>query len=198
MIKIFTVVIILSTILSCQKKDEKHVIKSKVSDTVLSTPIKPTAIKTKNDSKDIKASVSLPFDFENYQKTCFTGNPSECQQKYPTLATSEYDKIMKIIGTKDGQPESIFSIQSTIETSFDIYVLYYEGDSSLQDIITVNKDKIISHQSIGYAMPENETYDTFIINPDMTIDIYEVSYADNSRKKKEKYRISAEGNISKI
>lgn len=152
------------------------------------------SIKGKQESR-----VSLPFDYENYFQTCISNPSSDCSKKYPVLSSSEYEKAIAIIGAQNGLPESIFSIQPTFENPISIYVLDYEGDSTSQDIITISNGKVVGHQSIGYAFPENKTFDSFIINPDMTIDVYEISYANHSKKrKKESYKISRNGSISKI
>lgn len=155
---------------------------------------------TAKDQKNVSDSlVSLPFDYEEYEKTCIQQGTSDCQKRYPTLNKAKYDKIIKITGITEGSPESVFHVESTLGNHINIYILNFEGDSGSQEMITVNHNKIISRQSIGYAMPEEETYETFIINPDMTVTIFEVSFTDPSKKKeKEKYKIAADGHISKI
>ncbi|WP_160136698.1 hypothetical protein [Chryseobacterium sp. c4a] len=143
--------------------------------------------------------VSLPFDYEKYKKTCIQEPSSDCSKMYPVLDQAESARIIKIMGITESNPESIFQIQPASGSNIDIYVLNFEGDSNSQEIVTVHNNKVISRQSIGYAMPEEDTYEAFIINPDMTIDIYEISFTNSSKKKKkEKYKILAIGTISKI
>lgn len=157
-------------------------------------PIEPT-----NNSSASSQYVSLPFDYEKYKKICIQEGSPDCSKIYPVLGQSEFDTVVKIIGITEGNPESIFQIQPASGSTVNIYVLNFQGDSSSQELVTVSNNKVIGRQSIGYAMPEEETYETFTINPDMTVDIYEISFTDSSnKKKKEKYKIAANGSISKI
>ncbi|BAP30551.1 uncharacterized protein CHSO_1514 [Chryseobacterium sp. StRB126] len=167
-----------------------------------------TLVPQKPDSKTVEPTssssansqyVSLPFDYEKYKKTCIQEGSPDCSKMYPVLGQSESDSIIKIVGITEGNPESIFQIQPASGSTINIFVLNFEGDSNSQELVTIGNNKVISRQSIGYAMPEEETYETFIMNPDMTVDIYEISFTDNTKKKKkEKYKISANGTISKI
>ncbi|REC50181.1 hypothetical protein [Chryseobacterium pennipullorum] len=160
---------------------------------------KESSILIKKEKGSAVGTVHLPFDYENYKQTCIQSSSADCQEKYPLLNTSEYDKIIKILDRNEGRPQAIFPIQSIFNSDIAVYVLNFEGDSSLQEIVTVKNNKIVSSQSIGYAMPDEETYETFIINSDMTIDVYEISFADHlNKKKKGKYKLSAHGNIEEM
>ncbi|WP_129037276.1 hypothetical protein [Chryseobacterium sp. CH21] len=156
----------------------------------------------KKEKELVNNSINLPFDYEKYKQVCIQSNTIDCQKRYPSLNKTEYNKVIKIIDIKEGAPESIFSLKPIPQSNINIYIFNFEGDSSSQEIVTINNNnnnKVISRQSIGYAMPEEDTYDSFIINSDMTIDIYKISFADKLNKKKsEKYKILANGTISKI
>ncbi|AZA93106.1 Uncharacterised protein [Chryseobacterium nakagawai] len=189
-------------LISCKKAPEPNNTNQnavKAQDTLVSSKPAQETAEPANESSANTQYVSLPFNYEEYKKTCIQEGSPDCSKKYPVLGQLESDKIIKIIGITEGSPESIFQIQSASGSPINIYVLNFEGDSNSQELITVNNDKIISRQSIGYAMPEEETYETFIMNPDMTVDIYEISFTDSSnKKKKEKYKIAPTGKISKI
>ena len=189
-------------LISCKKAPEINNTKPdsvKTHDTLVSPkPESKTTEPTSNTSASSQY-VSLPFDYEKYKKTCIQEGSPDCSKIYPVLGQSESDAIIKLVGITEGNPESIFQIQSASGSTINIYVLNFEGDSSSQELITVSNNKVIGRQSIGYAMPEEETYETFTINPDMTVDIYEISFTDSSnKKKKEKYKIATNGSISKI
>ncbi|WP_164723344.1 hypothetical protein [Chryseobacterium aureum] len=159
---------------------------------------KEDSLPIKKEKELVDNRINLPFDYEKYKQVCIQSNTTDCQKKYPSLNKTEYNKVIKIIDSKEGAPESIFSIKPISQGNISIYLLNFEGDSSSQEIVTINNNKIISRQSIGYAMPEEDTYDSFVINPDMTIDIYKISFDNLNKKKSEKYKILANGTISKI
>ncbi|MDN3694161.1 hypothetical protein QWZ06_18715 [Chryseobacterium tructae] len=197
-----------SILLSCNKQESKMEGRKENSINHNSLKAQDTLVSSKPDSKTAESTgsssvnsqyVSLPFDYEKYKKTCIQEGSLDCSKMYPVLGQSESARIIKIMGITEASPESIFQIQPVSGSNIDIYVLNFEGDSNSQEIVSVYNNKVVSRQSIGYAMPEEDTYEAFIINTDMTIDIYEISFADSSKKKKrEKYKILANGNISKI
>ena len=64
--------------------------------------------------------------------------------------------------------------------------------------INIKNNKIIAKEAIGYAMPDNETYQSFLINNDLTIDVYDVNYNSRSKKILERHQIKHDGSIVKI
>lgn len=208
MVKNISLIFILLIVFSCNKQESKMESRKensinhnylKAQDTLVSPKPDSKTAESKGSSSTNSQYVSLPFDYEKYKKTCIQEGSPDCSKMYPVLGQSESARIIKIMGITEGRPESIFQIQPVSGSNIDIYVLNFEGDSNSQEIVSVHNNKVVSRQSIGYTIPEEDTYEAFIINPDMTIDIYEISFTDSSKKKKkEKYKILANGNISKI
>lgn len=138
--------------------------------------------------------VFLPFDFEKYTAICLQQDSFDCQKKYPKLNDIDFRKVTFLLGDKSEDiPTNIFQIHPTFSGDTEIYLLDFEGDSSYQEIITVNNQKIISRISVGYSMPEEKTYKSFSIESDMTIKVYEIDYESLKKSIKEKYIISPNG-----
>lgn len=142
-------------------------------------------------------SVNLPFDFEERNKLANT-DESKLPQVYPVLKDDKLEAVKKIIAA-DGEdnPDLVFKVNSGT-TAFDTYVYCTFGDSDSQTIINVKDNKIVSKESIGYAMPENETYQSFVINKDLSISVYDIDYNTRSKKILEKYQIKQNGSIVKL
>lgn len=142
-------------------------------------------------------SVNLPFDFEERNKLANT-DETKLPQVYPVLKDDKLEVVKKIIAT-DGEdnPDIVFKVNNKT-TVFDTYVYCTYGDSDSQTIINVKDNKIIDKESIGYAMPENETYQSFVINKDLSVTIYDIDYNTRSKKIFEKYQIKQNGSIIKI
>ena len=140
--------------------------------------------------------VNLPFDFEERNKLANT-DESKLLQVYPVLKDDKLEAVKKIISTdSEDNPDLIFKVNNAT-TAFDTYVYCTFGDSDSQTIINVKDNKIIAKESIGYAMPENETYQSFVINKDLSITIYDIDYNTRSKKILEKYQIKQNGLIVK-
>lgn len=161
---------------------------------------KDTFPKTEPVSKDsIKAdhSISLPFDFEKYTAVCLQQSSADCEKMYPKIDDINFKRISQILGNKpEDIPTNIFQINSNFNNDIEIYILDFEGDSSFQEIITINDNKIISRKSVGHSMPEEKTYKSFAIEKDMTVNIYEIDFESLKKKLKEKYTILSSGEIS--
>jgi len=143
--------------------------------------------------------VALPFDFEKYTALCIQKGASECAERYPVLNQESSDKLMATLSSKlEGTPERIFQLHVSQNNDFKIYIICFDGDSSAEEMVVMKGDKIVSQESLGYAMPENKTYQSFSVNQDLTVDIYEVNYSDFKKKTIRKYKIQADGSISKI
>ncbi|MCD0472302.1 hypothetical protein [Flavobacterium sp. JAS] len=140
--------------------------------------------------------VNLPFNFEEKDKLS-ASNELKFKEVYPVLKGDKLEIVKKIIyDANEDNPDEVFQINNgTI--IFDTYVYCTYGDSDAQTLINVKNGKIISIESIGYAMPENETYQSFVINKDLSIVVYDINYADRSKKILEKYQINTDGSISK-
>lgn len=168
---------------------------------VLATAMENKAV-TNRASVGEKAStdlVALPFDFEKYTALCIQKGASECAERYPVLNKECSDKLMAALSSKlEGTPERIFQLHVSQNNDFNIYIICFDGDSSAEEMVVMKRDKIMSQESLGYAMPENKTYQSFSVNQDLTVDIYEVNYSDFKKKTIRKYKIQADGSISKI
>ena len=117
---------------------------------------------------------------------------------YPTLKDDKFENIKKIIfSSKEDNPDQIFQINNG-GLSFETYVYCTYGDSDSQTLINVKNGKIISNESIGYAMPENETFQSFIINKDLSVIVNDINYNTRTKKILEKYQIKNDGSIDKL
>ncbi|MCL9805297.1 hypothetical protein NAT51_07180 [Flavobacterium amniphilum] len=142
-------------------------------------------------------SVNLPFDFEERNKLANT-DESKLPQVYPVLKDEKLQAVKKIISTdSEDNPDIVFKVNNGT-TTFDTYVYCTYGDSDSQTIINVKDSKIIAKESIGYAMPENETYQSFVINKDLSISVYGIDYNTRSKKILEKYQIKQNGSVVKL
>lgn len=142
--------------------------------------------------------VALPFDFEEYTSLCIQQSVEDCSKRYPSIAETESTDLMgKLSAQMEGTPERIFKLNSSFKNDLKVYIIFFDGDSSSQELITVMGNKVIASQSVGYAMPENQTYESFKVNEDMTVDIYEINYETLKKKNAGKYKILADGKIIK-
>lgn len=140
----------------------------------------------------------LPFDLEQKDKLA-NSNKDSYSKAYPKLIDSKLLEIKKIISeVSDGDnADEIFQINNG-GLPFDSFVYCTYGDSDSQTLINVKNNKIIGKEAIGYAMPDNETYQSFVINKDLTIDVYDVNYNSRSKKILERHQIKQDGSIVKI
>lgn len=142
--------------------------------------------------------VALPFDFEEYTSFCIQQNIEDCSKRYPSISENESkDLMLKLSAQIQGTPEKIFKLNPSYKNNLKVYIICFDGDSSSQELVTVMNNKVIAIQSVGYAMPENQTYQSFTINEDMTVDIYEVNYDNLQKKNVGKYKILVNGKIIK-
>lgn len=195
--KLIPAYLLLIVFISCQKHS-KSVEKQETAD--VATNAKNPLPKAEPVLKDpIKADqlISLPFDFEKYTAVCLQQSSPDCEKTYPKLDDINFKRISQILGNKpEDIPTNIFQIKSNFNNDIEIYILDFEGDSSFQEIITVNHNKIVSRKSVGHSMPEDKTYKSFIIEKDMGISVYEIDFESLKKKLKEKYTILSSGKIS--
>jgi len=157
----------------------------------------PETESVSKDSVRSKNLISLPFDFEKYTAVCLQQSSADCEKIYPKLDETNFKRITQILGNKSEDiPTNIFQIQPSFTVNTEIYILDFEGDSTFQEIITVSHNKIISRKSVGHSMPEDKTYKSFVLEKDMTINVYEIDFENLKKKLKEKYTILASGEIS--
>ncbi len=72
------------------------------------------------------------------------------------------------------------------------------GDSSFSELINVKGEEIISTVLVGHQYPANKTYETFLIEKNFSITIYDVEYETKAKKILEKYQVLNDGTIKKI
>lgn len=141
---------------------------------------------------------SLPFDFEKYTAVCLQQSSPDCDKIYPKLNGTALKKIGQLLGNKSEDiPTNIFQIRHHFKNKIDVYVIDFEGDSNFQEIISVSNNKIIARESIGYSMPEENTYRSFIIDNKMNITVYEINYENLKKKINKKFSLQSNGEILK-
>jgi len=195
LISSFLFVIIL---ISCQEHSKSV---EKQESEIAATDSKDTLSKADNvvlkDSVKSNQLNSLPFDFEKYTAVCLQQSSPDCDKIYPKTDDINFKRISQLLGNKSEDiPTTIFQIKPNFNNNLEIYVLDFEGDSSFQEIITVNNNKIVSRKSVGHSMPEDKTYKSFTIEKDMTVNVYEIDFESLKKKLKEKYTILSSGEIS--
>ncbi|MCP2025474.1 hypothetical protein L1276_000614 [Flavobacterium sp. HSC-32F16] len=192
--RLLIVILFLTVFLSCsdKKKEEKSAIENfdKIDNIQKELKLDKSNLSVKK--------VELPFDLEQKDKLANL-NEEEYLKTYPKLKDSKLLEIKKIISeSSDGDnADEIFQINNGGLT-FDSFVYCTYGDSDSQTLINVKNNKIIAKEAIGYAMPDNETYQSFVINKDLTIDVYDVNYNSRSKKILERHQIKQDGFIVKV
>lgn len=147
-------------------------------------------LEVKNNDKII----NLPFDFENL-KNC----SQNCSQIYPRYTSKELPNIAKIaFEITQYEPEIIYLLNNG-NLKFQTYIVQYSGDAISQTLINIKNDKAISSQNIGYELgAEDESYQSFIINEKLNIDIIDINYKTKLKKVLNTFKINSEGKIIKI
>ncbi|KUJ60002.1 hypothetical protein AR687_20490 [Flavobacteriaceae bacterium CRH] len=141
--------------------------------------------------------VNLPFDFEEKNKLA-NSEKKKYLELYPQIMGDKLFQIKKIISENtEDNPDEIYQINNG-NLGFDSFIYCTYGDSDSQTLINVKNNKIIANEALGYAMPENKTYQSFVINKDLTINIYDIDYNSRLKKILEKYQIKQDGSIAKI
>jgi hypothetical protein len=151
--------------------------------------LKPKALLKATDSK----SVNLPLDFENL-KNC----SQNCNQIYPRYTSNELPNVAKIaLEITQYEPEIIYLINNG-NLNFQTYIVQYSGDAISQTLINIKNDKLLSSQDIGYELgAEDESYQSFVINEKLDIDILDINYKTKVKKVVSSLKINSEGKIIK-
>jgi hypothetical protein len=167
----------------------------------------------KKSSKNLsnkKSSIKLPFDYQKYLEECYLIDDSTCNAKYPFYSSKELRSLSKLINENinKNNPESIFCIDNG-GLSFDTYIFNIRGngnrDYQRQTIlINIKNNTLIAQQIIGISpdadLPEEAdgNIKSFILNSNLTIDIFEIKFGKIQKKIIEKYQIKPDGSIEKI
>lgn len=155
------------------------------------------AVGTNNAQQGNK--VKLPFDFEEYTKICGT-NPAQCKKLFPSSAGNDLPDIKKLILQKEelSNPEIMFRIDNGVQ-NFETYLFEAVADAETQTLINVSDNKIIASLNVGYNMGgEDKSFQTFQIDPDLSILIYDKNYATGAAKLLSRHQIKHDGTIDKI
>jgi hypothetical protein len=195
-------IILVAINISCKDNNQQ---KNLNSDSVLAKDtvqniILPDTLKKQHITNKIEQNIqqiNLPFDFEEMSKIC-ASDENVCLNQYPVLINAKLLEVKKIISeSTEDSPDKIFQINNG-GLVFDTYVYCTYGDSDSQTLINIKDDKIIASESIGYAMPENKTYQSFVIDKDLSVTIYDIEYNNFLKKTLEKYKIKNDGKIVKM
>lgn len=147
--------------------------------------LKKKKIALQNKSNQSNA---LPFDFEDYK------NNSD-KNIYKIYSSEDLPEITKIINEQINEfPASILIIDNG-DLNFQTYVIQIDGDSITQIVVNIKGNKVLSSEIVGY---ESDSYNTFIINRDLTINLYKVNSDDKSKNITKKMKIKNDGVIVKV
>lgn len=143
-----------------------------------------------SDSKVVK----LPLDFEKL-KNC----SQNCNQTYPKYNSADLPNVAKIaMGITQYEPEVIYMLDNG-SLDFQTYIVQYSGDAISQTLINVKNEKLISSEDIGYELGgEDESFQSFVINEKLEINIIDINYKTKLRKVLNTFKINSEGKIIKI
>jgi len=159
-------------------------------------PTKCIIIKEKKKAQNSPV-CELPFDLEEKDKLANL-DKRKYLEVYPQLNGEKLSQVKKIISENtEDNPDEIYQINNK-DLGFDSFVYCTYGDSDSQSLINIKNNKILANEFLGYAMPENKTYRSFVINKDLTINIYDVDYNSKSKKILERYQIMSDGSIIKL
>ncbi len=138
--------------------------------------------------------INLPFDFEKL-KNC----TQNCSKIYPHYTSGELPKIATIsYELTQYEPEVIYLLNNGSQ-KFQTYIIQYSGDAISQTLINVKNNYIISSQDIGYELgAEDKSYQSFIIDEKLNIDIIDINYKTKFKKVINSFIINSEGKIIKI
>ncbi|CAM3791680.1 hypothetical protein FLGE108171_15175 [Flavobacterium gelidilacus] len=157
-----------------------------------------------------KLSIKLPFDYQKYLDECYLIDDSKCDDKYPFYSSKEMQSLSKLINEKisKNNPETIFCIDND-ELPFETYIFNIRGNGN-QDylrqtiLINIKNNTILGKQIIGISpdadIPDgaDATIKSYILNSDLTINIFEIRFGKIQKKIIEKYQIKTDGTIEKI
>lgn len=152
--------------------------------------LKPKELLKVSDNKIVK----LPLDFEKL-KNC----SQNCNQIYPKYTSADLPNVSKIaMEITQYEPEVIYMLDNgTLD--FQTYIVQYSGDAISQTLINVKNEKLISSEDIGYELGgEDESFQSFVINEKLEINIIDINYKTKLRKVLNTFKINSEGKIIKI
>jgi len=152
--------------------------------------LKPKALLKVADDKRI----DLPLDFENL-KNC----SQNCSELYPKYTSTELPNVAKIaIDITQYEPQIIYLLNNG-NLNFQTYIVQYSGDATSQTLLNIKNDKLISSEDIGYELgAEDESFQSFVINKKLNIEIIDINYKTKLRKVLNIFKINQEGKIIKI
>ncbi|WP_309609198.1 hypothetical protein [Flavobacterium sp.] len=150
-------------------------------------------LKKKKEASEVKEVAtnkrnSLPFDFDKY-------NNVKDKSGYEVYSSDELSEIAKIINDQVNEfPARIFLIDNG-NLPFETYVIETDGDSITQILVNIKDSKVLSNEIIGY---ESDNNNTFIINRDLSVNMYKIDINNNSKSVTKTLQIKKDGNIVKI
>jgi len=142
----------------------------------------------KNSQVNKLKKISLPFDFDNYNK-----DPDK--NSYGVYNPNDLSEITKIISEQlNAYPSRIFIIDND-GLPFETYVFETDGDSVTQIIVNIKEGKVLSSEIVGY---ESDSENTFMIKKDLSIVMYKIDSQKNSKIITKNMQIKQDGSIVKV
>jgi len=142
------------------------------------------------EEKQEKSVVDLPLSKEDIDSG---KNPNN----YPNISRKKQAEIESLISKFKSEniiADNIIQINNNLD--FDMFIYFVTADSSYSEIVNIDPKKgILDIELISYEYPEDETYETFLIDKDYSITIYEVNYETAKKEVLEKYQIKKSGQI---
>ncbi len=142
----------------------------------------------KNSQVNKLKKISLPFDFDNYNK-----DPDK--KSYGVYNPNDLSEITKIISEQlNAYPSRIFIIDND-GLPFETYVFETDGDSVTQIIVNIKEGKVLSSEIVGY---ESDSENTFMIKKDLSIVMSKIDSQKNSKIITKNLQIKQDGSIVKV
>ncbi len=162
--------------------------------------------KSSKNPSEKKLLVALPFDYQKYSEECYLDDNAKCNEKYPRIVGNELKLVTTLINKKinKNKPEIIYHLDNgglPFVTYF-FQIRDEKTDYFLNSmIINIKNGELIAKEQIGLQangdIPESVDYMTksFVLNKDLTINIFEIRFSKIYKKLDETYKINSDGNI---
>ncbi|MFK7033296.1 hypothetical protein [Flavobacterium oreochromis] len=145
----------------------------------------------------------LPFDFEKLDRLCQRDSRSKyeelCNEEYPVFSFENNETLKKIFQKKIKNKNLLNYYKIKLSNNLVIYIIICEHEEESygdQFIASIKDDKIVNlldDTQDDYFHSKN-----FMINKDLTINIYENNGIHPKEKIVSVYKINPDGNFSKI
>jgi len=140
--------------------------------------------------------LELPFDFNDYYKSCVYPSDKSCNGKYPS-AEFKNDSFLKMIESAVGITDpAIYFLIPNSNKEVTTYLIAYQGnDNDSYHLVSVKDNNAVSKLEVGSM--DGTTLNDFVISKDGQINLYTRKNANDKRKAVASYKIATSGKFEK-